>query len=173
VFGDDAKDENFEDALRSIARELGQSVERAIDRVDLDEVAGTIGVDPAVAREWVESAGTWLRAHAESAGEELTSRIPATRRTAGSEDPLRGAAPHPLDLPTEEQGVALAALDSGRWEIEPGTDALAARGDGPGPSQPLGIVRELHVRDWIATNGELTLVGRHALGRWLDAATLR
>ena len=96
-----------------------------------------------------------------------------SRQTAGSEDPLRRATSHPLDLPTEEQGVALAALDSGRWTVEPGTDALGVKGDGPGPSNALGIVRELRVRDWISTDGEITLVGRHALSRWLGSTALR
>ena len=173
MFGDDASDESFEETLRSIARELGKSVERAMDNVDLGEFADTIGVDAAVAKEWAESAGGWLRAHAESVGDEVTLRAAGARRPAGSEDPLRSAGPHPLDLPTEEQGVALAALDSGRWTVEPGTDALAATGDGPGPNDALGIVRELRVRDWIAADGEITLVGRHALSRWLDASTPR
>ena len=87
-----------------------------------------------------------------------------------SDDPLRSAGPHPLDLPTDEQGIALAALESRRWMVEPGTDALTARGDGPGPSDALGIVRELRVRDWLGANGEITLVGRRALSRWLEAA---
>ena len=87
-----------------------------------------------------------------------------------SDDPLRSAAPHPLDLPTDEQGIALAALESGRAMVEPGTDALTARGDGPGPSDALGIVRELRVRDWLGADGEITLVGRRALSRWLEAA---
>ena len=85
-------------------------------------------------------------------------------------DPLGSAAPHPLDQPTDEQGLALAALDSGRWIIEPGADTLAAKGEGPGPSDALGIVRELRVRDWIAADGKLTATGRRALGRWLDVA---
>jgi hypothetical protein len=94
-----------------------------------------------------------------------------SKRPLASNDPLRSAAPHPLDLPTDEQGLALAALESGRWMVEPGTDALAARGDGPGPSDALGIVRELRVRDWLGADGEITLVGRGALSRWLEAAT--
>ena len=84
------------------------------------------------------------------------------------EDPLRGAGPDPLDAPTDEQGRALAALDSGRWTVEPGTSALSSHGDGPGPSDALGLVRELRVRDWIDADGEVTLVGRAALQRWLD-----
>jgi hypothetical protein len=84
-------------------------------------------------------------------------------------DPLRGAAPNALDLPTAEQGQALAALDSGRWTVEPGTEALASGGEGPGPSDALGLVRELRVRDWITPEGKLTLAGRRALSRWLDA----
>jgi hypothetical protein len=54
--------------------------------------------------------------------------------------------------------------------VEPGADALAGKGEGPGPRDALGIVRELRVRDWITTDGKLTLAGRHALSRWLDAA---
>lgn len=173
VFGDDRSDENFEETLRSIARELGRSVERAVDGVNLDEFAEAVGVDPDLAREWAESAGSWLRAQAENVGDEVTFRIGRPRRSVSGEDPLRGAAPHPLDLPTEEQGVALAALDSGRWTVEPGTDSLAAKGEGPGPSDALGIVRELRVRDWISATGELTLVGHYALSRWLDATTPR
>ena len=96
------------------------------------------------------------------------SRWPAgaSRRLA----PLGDAGPHPLDPPTAEQRAALAALDSGRWAIEPGTSALAVHGDGPGPRDALGLVRELRVRDWIDGDGRLTLAGRHALSRWLDAA---
>jgi hypothetical protein len=185
MFGDDQENESFEDMLRSIARELGDSVERAIEGVDIDDIAQSFGVDPSSARGWIDSAGGWLRAQAESAGEASPlhfgsrerSGAGAGERSAGdrshpvSEDPLRSAAPHPLDLPTDEQGMALAALESGRWMVEPGTDALAARGDGPGPSNALGIVRELRVRDWLSAEGEVTLVGRHALSRWLDAAT--
>lgn len=183
---DDQNGEGFDDMLRSIARELGESVERAIEGVDLDDLASTFGVDPAAAREWIDQAGGWFRAHAESLGDDLpirpggrqrapgeqgSDRAPGERaRTPASQDPLFSAGPHPLDLPTDEQGIALAALESGRWMVEPGTDALAARGDGPGPSDALGIVRELRVRDWLSGDGEITLVGRRALSRWLDAA---
>jgi hypothetical protein len=86
------------------------------------------------------------------------------------DDPLRHAGPHPLDLPTTEQGAALAALESGRWRVEPGTATLGVHGEGPGPHDALGLVRELRVRDWITPDGELTLAGRKALARWLDAA---
>jgi hypothetical protein len=169
MFGNDQGGESFEDALRSIAAELGRYIERSIDNVDVDELAGTIGVDPSAAREWVESAGGWLSAHTENLGEHLARRAAEPERSARV-DPLGGVGPHPLDVPTDEQGLALAALDSGRWIVEPGADALAGKGDGPGPSDALGIVRELRVRDWITTGGKLTMAGRHALSRWLDAA---
>jgi hypothetical protein len=171
MFGNDADGESFEETLRSIAAELGRYIERSIDNVDLEEFADSIGVDPSMAREWVESAGGWLSGHAESLGEQLARRVAGPGRTVVRADPLGSAAPHPLDEPSDEQGLALAALDSGRWIVEPGADALAARGEGPGPSDALGIVRELRVRDWIAADGKLTLAGRHALSRWLDAAT--
>jgi hypothetical protein len=167
-FGPDG--ESFEETLRSIAGELGRFIERSLDNADVDEAADAVGVDPAVARDWVESAGSWLRGQAQNLGDELAHRVGAAGQKANRIDPLASIAPHPLDLPTEEQGLALAALDSARWTVEPGTDALTPQGDGPGPSDALGIVRELRVRDWIGPDGELTLVGRHALSRWLDAA---
>ena len=170
MFGNDAGDESFEETLRAIAAELGRYIERSIDNVDLDQVADSIGLDPAVAREWIENAGGWLSAQTESIGEELARQAAGPGRKVVRADPLGGAAPHPLDQPTDEQGLALAALDSGRWTIEPGADTLAAKGGGPGPSDALGIVRELRVRDWIAADGKLTLTGRRALGRWLEFA---
>ncbi len=84
--------------------------------------------------------------------------------------PRRGSGPHPLDLPSAEQGVALSALDSGRWTVEPGSNSFSTRGEGPGPADALGLVGELRARDWIDANGEVTLVGRNALRRWLDDA---
>ncbi len=170
MFGNEAGDENFEESLRSIAAELGRYIERSIENVDLDDLADTIGVDAAMARDWMESAGSWLSARTENLGEEIARQARGSRAPAPRVDPLGGAGPHPLDQPTDEQGLALAALDSGRWIVEPGADALAAKGEGPGPSDALGIVRELRARDWIAADGKLTLTGRHALRRWLDAA---
>jgi hypothetical protein len=170
MFGNDAGDESFEDTLRSIAAEIGRYIERTIDNVDVDELADSIGVDASTAREWVENAGGWLSSHTETVGDHLARRARPDEPVARV-DPLGAAGPHPLDLPTDEQGLALAALDSGRWIIEPGADALAARGDGPGPSDALGIVRELRVRDWIGSDGKLTMPGHHALNRWLQAST--
>jgi hypothetical protein len=181
---DDQNNESFEDMVRSIARELGRSVERAVDNVDMDDLADSVGVDPDTARDWLGNAGTWLRSRAEtfgdefaaragSFGDEFAARAGTPRQRPTVEDPLTGAGPHPLDLPTEEQGRALAALQSGRWMVEPGTDLLAASGDGPGPSNALGLVRELRVRDWLGADGEITVVGRHALTRWLDSPVTR
>lgn len=162
--------ESFEETLRSIAGALGRYVQLSVETVDLEQLAELIGVDPVVARDWVESTGSWLRSNTERVGEELARQLPGSVRGTTRSDPLGGAAPHPLDVPTEEQGVALSALDSGRWTVEPGTDALTAKGDGPGPTDALGIVRELRARDWIGAPGGLTLAGRHALSRWLDSA---
>ena len=185
---DEPNGEGFEETLRAIARELGRSVERAVDNIDVDEFAQMLGLDAGAAREWVEGAASWLRSNAERFEDDFPIRMPGPWRPParedtsrnhermrtgdplGSDDPLRSAAPHPLDMPTDEQGIALAALESGRWMVEPGTDALAARGGGPGPSDALGIVRELRVRDWLGADGEITLVGRRALSRWLEAA---
>jgi hypothetical protein len=173
MFGNDSGGENFEEMLRSLAAELGRYIERSIDSVDLDEFAGSVGVDPTAAREWFESASGWLSGQTENLGDELARRARGQTPPPVRVDPLGGAGPHPLDLPSDEQGMALAALDSGRWIIEPGADALAARGEGPGPSDALGIVRELRVRDWLAADGKLTATRRHALTRWLDASASR
>jgi hypothetical protein len=169
--------ESFEDKIRALARELGGAAER-LSGLDVDELAGALGVDPDRARRWFETAGSWVRAQAEGMGEQQlpwgptpwSSRAPAA---PAQDDPLRSAAPHPLDLPTDEQGIALAALDSGRWTVEAGTSRLSPHREGPAPNDALGLVRELQVRDWIASDGELTLAGRHALGRWLESATDR
>lgn len=162
---DDEGQESFEEKVRSIAREVSRSIER-VAQVDLEEIAEAIGVDPARATEWVESAMTWVRGRAESFGEDVA---PWSADADSHEEALPSSGPHPLDLPTAEQGLALAALDSGRWTVEPGSHTLQVHGGGPGPHDPVGLVGELRARDWIAPDGELTLVGRRALGRWLDA----
>ena len=218
MFDDEEPGEfSIADRVRAMAKEVGGSLERMLDHLELDEPAASFGIDPERAREWAETAGTWLRAQVEEAGDELASWVAGraseeepedpdeplsrenrppppedlfrarpqrrpggpsrprgrghggVRRRATAPDPLSGAAPSALDLPTAEHGEALAALDSGRWTVEPGTEALASAGEGPGPSDALGLVRELRVRDWITPEGKLTLAGRRALSRWLDA----
>jgi hypothetical protein len=176
---EDSPRKSFEDALRAIGDEITRAVDR-LSEMDLDDVARSVGVDPEQARGWIDDAGTWLREQADSFDaskfDAASFRASWTSSSAPSSseplstDPLGDAGPHPLDLPTAQQGQALAALDSGRWTIEPGTSALAARGDGPAPQDSLGLVRELRVRDWLDADGHLTLAGRAALARWLDAA---
>lgn len=168
VSNDDSGRDSFEEMVRSIAREVSRSVERMAD-FDIDEVADVIGIDSARARELADFAARWLNGQAEHLGDSLPVWV---GRTAGDDRP-RTAGPHPLDLPTDEQGLALSALDSGRWTAEPGSDVLVANGEGPGPDNAIGLVGELRARDWIATNGELTLVGRNALARWLESANSR
>jgi hypothetical protein len=162
---------SFEEIARALVEEMNRAVER-LSEVDVDEIVRTARAEAERARRWVEdvagslreqgwdvpfgAAGAWERASEPAGG-------------AVRDDPLREAGPHPLDLPTADQGLALAALDSGRWRLEPGTSALTAQG-GPGPNDALGLVRELRVRDWITADGELTLAGRKALARWLDAS---
>lgn len=176
--------EGLGETLRSIAREVGESIERLAGQADVDEFAGYVGVDPERAREWVESTASWLGSQLEHFGEEMATRAEHTSEPARQpqphghtpsvdEDPLRGAAPHPLDLPTEEQGLALAALESGRWTVEPGSYRLVGDADSSPHGDALGLVRELRARDWITTDGRLTLAGRSALRRWLESAETR
>lgn len=167
AMSDDPNRNSLEEALRAVAREVGRSIER-ISEIDLDELARNAGVDPDQAREWFDGASQWLRIQIERV--ETVEEEDVEPAAVVADDPLGRAAPHPLDLPTAEQGVALAALDSGRWILEPGTDTLALRGDGPAPHDALGLARELRVRDWVDADGALTVAGRHALERWLAAA---
>jgi hypothetical protein len=165
----DPERRSFEDVARALADEVSGAIER-LSEIDLDEVARAASAEGERARQWIDDLGRWLR---EQSGAWEHGPAAADRSTPGrptGDDPLRHAGPHPLDLPTPDQGVALAALDSGRWRVEPGTSALAVHGEGPGPSDALGLVRELRVRDWMTADGQITLAGRHALGRWLDAA---
>jgi hypothetical protein len=170
---DDESHMSFEEMLRSMAAEVSRSLDDQLAQADIEGAAEAFGLDPDAARGWVDTAGDWLRAQVEHMGEAMPTPGALSRERAVEVDPLSHAGPHPLDVPTDDQGLALAALDSGRWSVEPGTEALAARGEGPGPSDALGLVRELRTRDWINGDGEVTLVGRHALSCWLDAAKSR
>lgn len=175
---DDDKPKSFEDALREIAGEVQRGIER-FQAGDFEDVARTYGVDADRAKQFIDNAGEWLRAQADSFGDmgfptaDTPAPAPAPSRSEPAKrtwelDPLSHAGPDPLDLPTDDQGRALAALDSGRWTIEPGTSMLTSHGEGPGPRDALGLVRELRVRDWIDANGEVTMVGAAALRRWLE-----
>jgi len=168
MFEDDSDPESFEETVRSIVREVSRSIER-VAQADLDEVAAAIGVDLARARELAESAVGWLRAQAEGLGDDWTSWGARQGAAVDGDRPSRPG-PHPLDLPTAEQGMALAAVDSGRWKVEPGGDALEPDDEAPGSGDTRGLVDELRARDWITADCQLTIAGRHALGRWLDAA---
>jgi hypothetical protein len=178
---DEDPDRNsFEDVARALADEVGRAVER-LSEIDVEEIARTASAEAERARQWVDELGRWLREQADAVGGMSfggadpwdapagPARGPKEDRRPAGEDPLRSAGPHPLDLPTADQGLALAALDSGRWRLEPGTSTLAVHGEGPGPSDALGLVRELRVRDWMTAEGEITLAGRSALSRWLNA----
>lgn len=160
----DAGHENFEEKVRLILGEVGRTAERAAHG-NVEAIAEAVGVEPARARQWLDAAATWLGA--QTAGK---AAPPAARAKTTPTDPLGGAQPHPLDTPTAEQGVALAALDSGRWTVEPGSHTLSTHGQGPGPIDAIGLYGELRAHDWIAADGTVTVVGRHALTRWLAAA---
>jgi hypothetical protein len=160
---EDPEDRNsFEDVARVLADEVSRAIER-LSQIDVEEIAHVAGAEAERARRWMDELGRWLR----DQGDALGNAPFATRAT---DDPLRHAGPHPLDLPSADQGLALAALDSGRWRVEPGTSALTVHGEGPGPSDALGLVRELRVRDWVTAEGAITLAGHAALSRWLDVA---
>ena len=177
---DDSGRSNFEEVAKALAEEVTRAFER-ISEIDFDEIARTASTEGERARHWIDDLGRWLREQAAGAAggafpgaawDEPPAPAPSASATGAppADDPLKHAGPHPLDLPTAEQGLALAALDSGRWRIEPGTSTLAANGEGPGPRDALGLVRELRVRDWLSAEGEITLAGRNALRRWLEAS---
>jgi hypothetical protein len=174
--------DSFEDRLRAIADEVSRSVQRISD-LDIDELSQRYGVDADRARVFADFAGRWLSERL-SAGDSSFGQVRHgdddsavgplgadldldLGGTLGAREtrPGSGAGPHPLDLPTDQHGVALSALDSGRWTVRPGSNQLAGTGTG-GEPVPSDVVGELRARDWITAVGTLTLVGRHALGRW-------
>jgi hypothetical protein len=150
---DEQDDRSFEDVARALADEVNRAVER-LSEIDLDDVARAVNEEADRARRWIE---------------ELARPLTQAGASAPGPDgaPAPQAGPHPLAMPTLEQGAALAALQSGRWRIESGAFTVH---DGPGPSDPLGLLRELRVSDWVTADGELTLSGRKALARWLEQA---
>jgi hypothetical protein len=160
--GDPGPD-SFEAKLRAAAREFSESLERFAGRLDPDEIADRIGESGERVKHLAELAGDWLNGQGQN-------RDAAAGPSPADERPGLGG-PHPLDMPTEEQGLALSALDSGRWRVESGTNELISGDDGPPPRERVGIVSELRARDWIAAGGEVTLLGRDALRRWADSTS--
>jgi hypothetical protein len=176
--------DSFEDRLRAVADEVSRSMQR-ISELDLEELSQRYGVDANRARAVADAAGRWLNDHVsmadapfgpiqhadeDSAGGPIGADLDLDAPTEATQTrPGSGRGPHPLDLPTDQQGVALSALDSGRWTVRPGSGQVVGTGvaDGPAPSD---VVGELRARDWITADGVLTLVGRHALGRWCRTA---
>lgn len=189
---------SLEETLRAIADEVTKGAERFAsgNLGGLEDLARASGLDAEPIKQFAEDAGEWLRdqiAAATQSGSDVEpmpaadptdprdgSAVPASpppstpASAASNEDPTsspRSAGlPHPLDLPTEQQARALAALESGRWTVEPGTVVLVTtlnRGAAPEDAHALGM--ELHVRDWVDVDGDLTFSGGMALARWAEA----
>jgi hypothetical protein len=166
----DRDGESFEEKLRALARELGESVERVTGNVDRDEVADRIAMGGDRLRELAEFAGRWIKDRGQDPDARNSARSVQVDANSGDRR-LRLTGPDPRDLPTEDQGLALSALDSGRWKVEPGTDELISDGEGANPAERAGLVSELRARDWITADGEVTFLGRAALTRWQESTT--
>lgn len=171
---DPGRGANWEQALRMIANEVTRAGERLSrgDLGDLERIARATGIDPERTRGVADDAGRWLRDQfAPQATDAPAAAEPTAARPASA--PVDLGSPSPLDLPTQAQGRALAAIDSGRWTVEPGTVTLATQtGKGAHPQDPQVLGLELHVRDWVDEDGDLTVAGVHALQRWLDASAV-
>lgn len=159
--------EGFESGLRWLAQQVERSVEH-LQEMDIDQIARAAGVDVDRAQEFLDGAGQWLSSQAEGFVGETGMRFSGLGDLARRPDVGRREGPHPLDIPTAEQGLALSALDSGRWTVKPGSHLLVAHGEGPAPADAVGLVGELRARDWINADGEVTLVGSNALRRWME-----
>ena len=118
-------DDRFEDRLRAIA----DQIVRSLSDNDIDDLAQRFGVDAERARGFASNIEHWL-------GDRLFEQAPwsgdrpefqGTPQHAAPTGTF-GGGPHPLDLPTPEQGIALSALDSGRFTVRPGSSVLAATG---------------------------------------------
>ena len=173
--------------MRALADQISQSMER-MSEIDLDDLAARYGVDAERARTLTDAAGKWLGDHLSGAGplfgqppirDEDAPPPAGTPEAVAPGAPVADAAhrssgpgPHPLDPATGRQGLALSALDSGRWAVRPGSNQLTGTGEGPPPPDAdaaVDLVSDLRARDWITADGTLTLVGRHALARWCRA----
>lgn len=181
-------DDSFEARVRAIADQISRSMQRIGD-VDLEQVAEGYGLDVDRARTVANAASQWLNDHlsndeplfgegqvqahdTEARGPGATLGESAEQTTGTGRHPAHPG-PHPLDLATARQGLALSALDSGRWTVRPGSNQMAGTGQGAPPpeaSDAQDLVSELRARDWITADGTLTLVGRHALARWCRTA---
>jgi hypothetical protein len=128
----------------SVAEEVTRAVER-LSEIDVEEIARRANAEAERARRWIDELGRMLREHPTTGGVAPFAARPPWEPAAGpadrpsptpapADDPLPNAAVRPLDLPTADRGLALAALDSGRWRLEPGMSALAVHGEGPGPA---------------------------------------
>ena len=128
---DEPDGRSLEDVARALADEVNRAVER-LSAIDLDGIARAANEEAERARRWIEDLARALAQTGDAA------RSP-------EDPPVPDAGPPPRAMPTTEHGVALAALESGRWRIESGAFTVH---DGPGPSEPLGLLRELRVSDW-------------------------
>lgn len=174
---DDDRPKSFEETLRSIAAEVTKSAERLSrsELGDLEKLARAGGLDPERARGMADEAGQWLRKQFSGVDgfPDASHGTPAPMADVRADDaasaPVADGVPSPLDTPTPAQGQALAALDSGRWTVEPGEVTLATQtGLGTQPRNAHALGLELHVRDWVDHDGQLTSAGGHALERWLE-----
>lgn len=184
--------DNFEERVRAIADQVSRSMQR-IAEVDLEQLAEGYGVDVDRARTAANAASQWLSERlsgveplfggeplfgeghsdhdAQTQGPSADWGQPVAQ--ADTSPPPTHPGPHPLDLATSLQGLALSALDSGRWALRPGSNQMAGTGVGAPPPEAADaqdLVSELRARDWITADGTLTLVGRHALERWYRTA---
>src|SRR5947207_15618094 len=116
--------DSFEDRLRAMADQISRSLQH-VSEVDLEELAERYGVDADRARTLADSAGRWLNDHLSSGGPLFGQRPPqdhdaATRQAsadleallaqgAETEKPSTTPGPHPLDHPTDRQGLGLSA----------------------------------------------------------------
>jgi hypothetical protein len=157
-------EESFEDKLRRFAQWVSESMEQARGDVDLDRVADRIETESERLKEMTEFAARWLRGQAQAGADPAGSPS-----EPGAPPPARRVGPHPLDTPSEAQGLALSRLSSGRWTVQPGSNVLTAEGDETIAEDAASVVGELRARDWITAEGKLTLVGEDALRHWLAA----
>ena len=104
-----------------------------ISEVDMEELSQRYGVDADRARAFADAARRWLNDHL-SAGDPLFGHVQhpdddgALRPLdadldvegppeAAQTPPDSGAGPHPLDLPTDQQGLVLSALALDSWSL--------------------------------------------------------
>ena len=165
----DPERSSFEEVARALADEVSRAVER-LSALDLDELARAASAEGERARQWIDELGRWLREQGEGfAGFAARLRIARARAPGrrGSTATRRAASAR---SPHRRPGAGAGGTRLGPLEGRAGNQRAGRPRRGPRPQRRARARPRIRVRDWMTADGQITLAGRDALTRWLEAA---